>query len=195
MLWVWGLGVSAVVMTFAVGHWYTLPTPDVDNPRLLSAIDRLAAEQPGAAFVAMHVMYADCRCSQRIVEHLLERGARPGGTETIVLVGALPEFEVQALERGFRIEHTQPEGLLSDYGVEAAPLLVVADGERRIRYLGGYTERKQGLDVHDEEILARVEHGEWAAIRALPLFGCAVSQSLQELLDPLRVKYASKAQE
>jgi len=67
--------------------------------------------------------------------------------------------------------------------VQAAPLLVIADPADRRRYVGGYTARKRGQDVWDLELLSRLQAD--APVDPLPLFGCAVSQSLRAAADPV----------
>ena len=80
----------------------------------------------------------------------------------------------------------EPPELAARYGLEAAPVFVVADPEGELRYVGGYTTRKQGLDNRDLAIITELRAGHDQ--RELPLFGCAVSRSLQQLLDPLGLR-------
>ncbi|QDV09953.1 hypothetical protein Poly30_55140 [Planctomycetes bacterium Poly30] len=54
-------------------------------------------------------------------------------------------------------------------------------------FLGGYTERKQGLAYLDLQTLEQLRAGIQPS--PLPVYGCGVSTSLQSALDPLRIKY------
>jgi len=76
-----------------------------------------------------------------------------------------------------------------------APLRIGSDvrrhgSQRRAPLLGGYTERKQGFDIQDVSIVERLRNEK--SVAELPLFGCAVSRSLQALLDPLGIKYRAE---
>ena len=59
--------------------------------------------------------------------------------------------------------------------------LLAPDGT--VRYVGGYTDRKQGLDAKDLAIVADTRAGQDVA--PLPIFGCAVSARLRAALNPL----------
>lgn len=183
---VWA-GLSVVVMaTLMVGHWFTLPRPDSEHPQLRAALAALLP--PGVEGLSVaHFLYADCRCSQRILDHLLD-GSRPADAhETIVLVGHDDELVRRATARGFAVHVVSPDELAARFGVTAAPLLAVADANHDVRYLGGYTDRKQSLDVNDVAIINDIRRQRAVAER--PLFGCATSRELQNLLDPLGLKY------
>jgi hypothetical protein len=184
--WVWATVAFVLAATLMVAHSYALPRPETDNPELARA---LAAERGGPdrqRWLAVHFLYAACRCSQRVLSHLAERKALPDVSERLVLVGAQPTYEAAARKAGFAVDVITPEQLSLRYGLTAAPLLVVADPQDRVRYVGGYSERKQGLELADLAIIADLRAGR---VRAeLPLFGCAVSRSLQTLLDPLGLR-------
>jgi hypothetical protein len=189
----WALLVLVVSVSLASAHQLTLPRPATSSSQLARA---LAAAGPGAMrgrWSTTHVLYAQCQCSQRIMTHLLRRGAQRDLFERVLLIdaglqGAAPPFAAAASSRGYALELLTPRALEARFGIVAAPLLIVSDGRDEIRYLGGYTERKQGLDIRDQAIVAGLRRGDSSA--ELPLFGCAVSRSLQELLDPLGLRYA-----
>jgi hypothetical protein len=159
-------------------HVVALPTPAADA-RLGSSLQalRLPAEQ--GRWLAVHVLYADCRCSQRIKDHLLSR-SRPSDFAEIVLWvgGAIPAD----LAARFDVRRVAARDLAS-YGIEAAPLLVALDPEGHVRYAGGYTTRKQGPKIEDRELLEASRSA--TRPEALPLFGCAVSDRLKRELSNL----------
>ena len=182
----WAAIAVFVGMTLMAGHWYTLPTPDRDDSELSSALASLGRERADSEWLAVHVLYAKCRCSQRIFEHLFG-SERPDLAETVLLVGEDELLERRARDAGYAVVAVSPAELKADYHMESAPLLVVLDPQDRVRYAGGYTERKQGYDVKDREIVASLVAGDPAD--ELPAYGCGVSKELQEVLDPLGVKY------
>lgn len=184
--WIWASVAFVLAATLMVAHTYALPRPETDNPALARALaaERLPADRQ--RWQAVHFLYGACRCSQRVLSHLAERKALPDVSERLVLVGAQTSFEAAARGAGYAVDVITPEQLSARYGLTAAPLLVVADPEGRVRYVGGYSERKQGLELADLAIIAELRAGRTRV--ELPLFGCAVSRSLQTLLDPLGLR-------
>ena len=181
---IWFFAVAALMAALAIGHWIALPHPDPRDARLAAGVAELVRGAPG--WSAVHVLYTECRCSQRIVDHLLA-SERPGDVrETVVLVGDDASMAARLAARGYRVVPTAPEALTARYGIEGAPVLIVVDPERAIRYVGGYTRRQQGPDISDLSILRDLRAG--AATDDLPVFGCAVSQRLKGLADPLAIK-------
>ena len=174
--------------TLMVGHWYALPTPAAaQRPAVAAALSTLRSSDDRARWFSVHVLYAECRCSQRIFEHLYTSTRPADLSEHILLIGAHEEYARRAREGGFGLTQVEPEELARRFHLEAAPLLAITDSTEQLRYLGGYTERKQGLDIQDLAILERLRSQQ--SPDELPLFGCAVARALQTLLDPLGVKY------
>ena len=194
LLAVWG--VSALVgSAYLLGsHLAALPTPSVVDARLAGQMQAFAAEHPAARdALMMHVLYTSCRCSQRVAEHLLARGPHEGDRELVLVVDAEAEpvaeaatgLQTQLVAAGFEVRTLDSAALHDQYGIEAAPLLVVADPAGHVRYVGGYGDRKQTPVLRDVEIGDRVARGE--TVSPLPLFGCAVSASLRSSVDPFGV--------
>ncbi len=182
----WAAASLVVMATLMVGHWYTLPRPATSNETLHAAMAELRPEGFDG-FLVVHFLYVDCRCSQRIFDHLLEHERPRDVREAVVLVDDDPEFREAATKRGFDVIVVTAEELATRFGVTGAPLFAVANERDTVRYLGGYTDRKQGLDVRDVAIVTDLQNQR--ATAELPLFGCATSVELQELLDPLGLKY------
>lgn len=159
-------------------HVVALPAPSKDAHLSRSLVELRRAGTSG--WLAVHVLYAECRCSQRIVAHLTSTPRPRGWAEVVLWVGeAAPD---PALARAFDVRRTTPEQL-ARWGVESAPLLVALDPADRAVYVGGYTDRKQGPDIRDLQILADAERE--TPMSALPIFGCAVSQRLKSALAAL----------
>lgn len=184
----WVFVAFAAATSLAAAHFYTLPRPATSDARVQRAIASHRSAADAGRWRVLHVLYAECRCSQRILGHLAERGPIDGVSETIVLVGGDPAVAADAVGAGFALDTVTPEELVSEYALEAAPALVVADPSDEVRYLGGYTERKQGPDIRDVSIIDTLRRD--GSTDELPLFGCAVSESLQALLDPLALRYS-----
>lgn len=171
----WFIAVLIVGAGLLARHLVPLPAPP-DDPRFASAMNGLRS-QSAHTWLAVHVLYAECRCSHRIASHLVKT-KRPLGWEEVVLwVGATEPPD--GLSRNFRVERLS-RGELSALGVEAAPLLAALDPEGHVRYSGGYTERKQGPVVDDLRILAESQRSNW--VMSLPILGCAVSERLERAL-------------
>ncbi len=172
--------------TLMASHWYTLPKPSPSDVRVAAQLERLRPD--GAEWFAAHVLYSSCPCSVRVLDHLFSSARPKDVAEVILLVEADAAIEARAAEAGFPVTVVTPDALRDDYGIEAAPLMLVQDASRRIRYAGGYTERKQGPDIRDLAILESIRDESSHTVE-LPLFGCAVSLELQNVLDPLKIKY------
>ncbi len=184
---IWGVLLIVVCATLLAGHFYTLPVPATDSPLLSAGIGEILSSTRRADWVAVHVLYAECSCSNRIVEHLLDSERPAGVHEKLLVVDPQPDWEHRARRAGFEYATTTREHLKQRYGIEAAPLMVVVRPDGVVAYAGGYTDRKQGLAIRDREILTELKaQREYPMI---PLYGCAVSRTLQEAFDPLGLKY------
>lgn len=181
-------GLSLVVQsTLMASHWYTLPSPDRADPELGEALAALVPEAEQESWTAVHVLYSACRCSQRVFDHLFE-SARPDGLyEVVLLVGDDASVQARAGAAGFDVITLSPTDLEERFGIVSAPLLLVMSPGGELRYAGGYTERKQGYAIEDREVIEALQSG--AAPSELPLYGCGVSKELQQILDPMGLKY------
>lgn len=170
------------------GHLLTLPEP-ASRDLLAAAIAHSRTERESGRWLAIHVLYADCGCSQRVLDRLEDRSVATDATERLVLVGGTPDaaYDADMTARGYTVERLSPKQLGERYGVESAPMLIVSDPVDELRYVGGYTDRKRGPDIKDRDILEALGAG--ADVEELPLFGCAVSRELQGLVDPMGLKY------
>jgi hypothetical protein len=182
---VWAAAMLLIGAILMASHWLGLPVPVLENPRLQAALAELGGA--GGRWQLVHVLYSECRCSQRTLDYLQRRATPAHTLERLLLVGSDAQAASAARQRGFLVEEITPAELSQRFQLEAAPLLLVVDPEGSVRYAGGYTERQQGLDYRDLTILARLR--ERGGSERLPAYGCAVSRELQDQLDPLGVKY------
>lgn len=164
-------------------HVLALPTPAA--ALLAPSLAAMRRDDQKGRWLAVHVLYAECRCSRRVTDHLLS-SARPTDWSEIVLWVTAEESQAlaapAALRAAFDVRVVSPLQL-SRMGIEAAPLLALVDPQGVVRYAGGYTERKQGPDIEDLRLFAAARRAE--RLDALPLFGCAVSGRLKEQLAKL----------
>ena len=200
-LMLWATILSVVIASLMVGHWVTLPHPEIGDQLAIgqqssgetanseTANSETAEPEVSDAgnLTAYHFLYGECPCSQRILKRLLARPTLRGINEKIVLIGDNAEVVANASACGYKLDVVTPPELNTKYGVESAPLLVVTDRDAKILYSGGYTTRKQGPVIQDEAILLALMDGRVA--EDLPVYGCAVSRELQALVDPFRLKY------
>jgi hypothetical protein len=160
-------------------HVVALPAPE-KNTRLASSLSALRVSKATDTWLAVHVLYSECRCSQRVVAHLLSTN-RPNGWEEVVLwVGnGVPDPKLNEHYRVRRVSNAE----LAKFGIDAAPLLVVLDPKDELRYVGGYSTRKQGPELEDLRIFAAAQRHD--VLAELPVFGCAVSDRLRRELSIL----------
>lgn len=186
-LGVWALSTLLVGSMLMADHWIGLPLPEAAEPNLQAALARL---QPSAAgrWQLVHVLYSECRCSDRALEYLSRRTRPEGVADRVLWAGEGGARLERARALGFVVHEVSRAALERDFGIRSAPLLVVVDPGGSPRYAGGYTVRKQGLDYQDLEILAELRRG--GSAERLPAYGCAVSDDLQSALDPIGIKYA-----
>jgi hypothetical protein len=186
LLLVWAATMLLVGAILLASHWLALPAPAVDDPLLQRALAQLDDRGRGR-WQLVHVLYSECRCSQRTLDYLASRPTPEGAVERLLLVGHDEERASKARSRGLWVEEISADELEQRFHIESVPLLVIVDPTGVLRYVGGYTLRQQGLDYQDLEILTQLRQNH--ATHSLPIYGCAVSRQLQSYLDPIGVKY------
>ena len=189
VFWLWALVTFVAGGSLALAHTFAMPDEAIARPALATAVAASRRAEEQGRWLALHVLYSRCRCSAQTLAHLRARGVLQGVRERVVLVGPHPAYEAEVREGGFALEVLLPDELERRYHLQAAPVLVVSDPRDQLRYVGGYTARKQGPEQEDVAILTRLMRGESA--RPLPLFGCAVSRELARLLDPFGLRAPS----
>ena len=159
-------------------HVVALPSPASAKLGPMLGALRTPAEQ--GQWLAVHVLYDDCRCSNRIADHLVQT-TRPGEWSEMVLWAGSQQPPAE-LDRRFDVRRVSGAEL-AELGIEAAPSMVALDPSNRVVYSGGYTDRKQGPVIEDRRILADARAAR--PIEKLPVFGCAVSSRLKTALSTL----------
>lgn len=180
---VWAFAMLSLCAYLLGGHLLTLPVPAVTNRALEENIAQLRS-RPG--WMMVHVLYPECTCSQRILEHVLRREPLSGVREHVLLVGREASIEARLRRKSRAYSVIRKRELSTVYGIEAAPILVISDPSDQLRYVGGYTERKQGPQIQDSKVLAELKAEK--RLEPLPLFGCAVGEALSAAIDPLDIR-------
>ncbi|MEJ7735588.1 MAG: hypothetical protein WKG00_41175, partial [Polyangiaceae bacterium] len=81
--------------TLTAAHSYSLPRPtEAELAPALLGLQRDTA----AGWMAVHVLYASCRCSLRIRDELAARPPFPGVREVVLLVGGDAEWTQQLVD-------------------------------------------------------------------------------------------------
>lgn len=176
---VWAPATLVAVAFLMVDHIAPLPPPG-DPHTLLEGLD---AHLPPGSKRAVHVIYEHCTCTDRLFEHLLERGPTPEWAEAIVYVGTSQQRVRRSRSRGFQVVPLSRDALRLELALDAAPVLVIVDEAGRLAYLGGYFPTPAAVRPQDARFLEEVRRGGKPA--ELPVFGCAVDEALAQQRDPL----------
>jgi hypothetical protein len=160
-------------------HELSLPVPPPADPALAESLSALK-DDPTHPLV-VHVLYTQCRCSQKIAAHLAGSTRPVGMKETVLLIGTDEPLADRLRSRGFGVTSITDEELGGRFHLRSAPMLVVLGKGKEVRYVGGYTRTKQGIDPQDLEI---IEHAQTEVVEPLPVLGCAVEKQLRARIDP-----------
>jgi hypothetical protein len=176
LLAVWFAGMVLVSAGLLARHVVALPTPHVNA----ASFDLLRTDAQRNRWLAVHVLYGDCRCSQRVADHLATTERPSDWVEMVLWVGDAPPA---ALASRFDVRSITSADL-AGLGIEAAPSMVIIAPDGVVHYAGGYTDRKQGPVIEDRRIMADARDVAMP-VASLPVFGCAVSARLQRDLAAL----------
>jgi len=183
--WLFAIWALTVILIGSVLTSYHQPfqTPD-------DSILALVAKPLHPQWRALHVLSASCGCSQRVMQHLLQRRLFDGVAEEILIVdGDAPDLPgsstlLASLERaGFSITHIAAKDLPQNTGLHGVPLLVFASPTNHIAYIGGYGSTQD----RDAAILEQIRSGQTA--KPLAVLGCAIGKGIRRQADPLHLKY------
>lgn len=148
----------------------------------------ITQKSAGPRWTMTHVLGKGCKCSEQVFNYLVKRGPQPDLEENVILLGDVPAYRDALIKRGFRVTKKDPREIASEKAV-GVPFLLITSAKGEGVYAGGYAsslidERTPLLDL---KILQSLRDGKNAS--ELPIFGCAVSQRMQKLIDPLELKY------
>ncbi|WP_413585119.1 hypothetical protein [Bdellovibrio sp. HCB274] len=176
----WALGTLGLVSQFYGWHLMSF-----------SSNTSLASKQAGAWSIT-HVLSESCKCSEQVMENLIQRGPASDVHEEVILLGK-PPIQLQSLiGKGFTVRQMDPNELKEDISKLGVPFLLITTPKGETVYAGGYSEKpvKDGGPIRDLEILASLQGK--GVVKNFPIFGCAVSRKLQKLVDPFSMKYSNQ---
>lgn len=185
-LTLWFCAMVVLMATLAISHEFSLAALDRRDARLSAGLAGIMPDAHG--WTSVHVLYSECRCSQRIFAHL-RASQRPAHLREIVLLVTADRDQALAAglsARGFTVVSLAPEQLAARFGIESAPTFALVDPAGSVRYLGGYTLRQQGPDIRDLAIVRKIRAGQ--EVSDLPVFGCAVSRRLKAFFEPFAIR-------
>jgi hypothetical protein len=181
----WIIVMLVGLAALSVKHMASLPKPG-DEELLSRAMLKL--RRGSSQNFLVHVIYGECSCARALFAHLIARRPFSGAEEVILFVGTDSDKEESAKRAGFTYTAVSAAELVSRFGLEAAPVLIMFNSAGRLRYAGGYYAHPSTTTPLDERIYPRLAVG--AKVEPLPVFGCAVSSRLQKSLNPLSVLYS-----
>ncbi len=141
--------------------------------------DSWLAEEPVAGRTVYHFLTEDCRCSERLIEHLASRHPRTGQHEVVVWMGKKQHRLNELASLGYEV---RSESDVEQSGVLAAPWLLVREANGRVVYSGGY----EPAPHWESRILFHIDHRTRQA--SLPTTGCATSRAMRAESLLLRLK-------
>jgi hypothetical protein len=182
VLSIWFVAVSVPLSSWMASH--TLPLPEPARPMAIDAL-----QQAPAGWGAIHILSAQCGCSEIVAEYLVARRAQPGLHEEVWVVDGPAPWEPALKQAGFAVAGRSAEQLAAIAGIQGAPWLIIQRGGQ-VAYSGGYSERapRPGGTFEDIATWRALQAGE--AVAARPSYGCATSRFLKTALDPFALKYS-----
>lgn len=161
----WIVVVSVPMTLLAAKHWSPLPSP---------APHPAASPDSRNGWTVRHALVAECGCSRRLANHLLERQPDPSVSESVVLIGADPAVESRLRRAGWPVRVVEESRAQEELGVEGGPFLLVHRPDGTPAYAGGHGPRPGApSEWRDVALIRAVRAG--TATEPLPVFGCGVS--------------------
>lgn len=175
----WALLVTIPLASVMAWHLVPLPVPE--------SRDAVHFSTETGEWLAVHVFVAGCPCSSSVAEQVASRAPLPGGREMFAVLGT-----DDALTSTLDDSHLQPlpdsDRIALQTQLTGGPCLLVLSPDGKVVYAGGYSPRPPNrlTPIEDRQIWEEIRNGMVPAVR--PMFGCAASQTLQQLQDPLGIK-------
>jgi hypothetical protein len=142
-----------------------------------------------------HVLGAECKCSAKVAEYLKKRGPQSGISEQVLIIGKASAEILSLKDQGFPVRVVEAAEIKEDLSRLGVPFLLIATPNGDNVYAGGYSEKsvQDGSPVRDLEILESLQGHR--VPQSFPIFGCAISRKLQNLVDPFSLKYSNQQAE
>lgn len=177
--------ILATVAASTLTAWHTISLPSTLKNAAASG-DRIVGWR------VRHYLSAECACSRAVAAYLATRGPMDVAREDVVLIASGDSekdgvFGKTLRDKGFAVEVVTEETAASTAGVEGVPALEILAPDQRIAFRGGYRERGAAPGMYlDRAILSDLMVAK--PVRVLPIYGCATSARLRNLMDPFGLK-------
>lgn len=177
---VWAVSISVPLGLFSASHMAALPVAEE------VAVD---SGEVAGEWRIVHVLAEECACSRSVIEYLLDRGSAGEMQEDVVLLDGSRELVSRLRSGGFRVTTVEAEDFCESLGSEGVPFFQVVEGGESPRYSGAYFDSafRATSGFLDLKTYSLIKDGGFVLSR--PVFGCATSERLKSLLDPLGLKY------
>lgn len=182
VLSLWVIIVIFIISTQMITHLVSF-----NLPKNISEFHQsiLANEHKMGQWTISHIIYENCSCTNSLLKRIIQRGPFPNAHEVIFLIGKKLPFENDLINAGFHIRRFDKETFVQQFNFEAAPILSIHNHLGDLSYLGGYFKTSAAKISLDEDIITHLYQGK--NYNALPVYGCAVSERVTDLIDPLRI--------
>lgn len=179
----WGLLITALMAGLMLTH---------AAPLSVYSSSRKVEELRRGRWTVQHILSSDCKCSEKVYQNLVRRGATGDREELVLLLKDDQHWANPLSRKGFKVEVLDLKSQVrlakshDDFGV---PALVVFTPKGERAYVGGYSEGvlSAGGVNRENEIMSHFMLG--TAARHFPIRGCAVTASYQRKIDPFAFKY------
>ncbi|HTV00034.1 MAG TPA: hypothetical protein VMF13_05830 [Luteitalea sp.] len=185
LLVMWSASLTVALASWGAWHYVALAGPAA------SEVARLDDAHDHDGWRMVHVLAADCGCSEGVGRRLASRKPQAGLVEEVWVVGDSPTLTATLRTAGFTVTTKAPEALATGMNIQGMPWLLIArDGD--VLYSGGYASRNPATvaQLEDVALWHRLQAGDHP--QAFPAFGCATSRSARAAVDPLGLKYPSR---
>jgi hypothetical protein len=182
----WVVFITVILSNMHSWHNFAFETPSKEE------MIRLGKQK---SWNMLHFMAEGCSCSHHLIDYLVERGRTEGWSEEVIIIGEIKGAKKKLEEKGFKVVNFSFEEARKNESLYAVPLLVIFDGDKKISYMGGYTQAAITplSSFYDVKLARSIASNE--KIDHYPVKGCATSKKYQKLLDPFGLKYRSEENE
>jgi hypothetical protein len=181
LLILWALASLYILTRMHGWHWISFKYEKPKN------IAQVAKDIEKENWGMIHVLGRGCGCSEFVQDYLIKRKAQKNIRETIIFIGnAARKRELE--KAGYHFAEAQNVNGL----IKGVPMLLIYNNNGQVIYSGGYAQKTitPFTQIQDLKILQAAKSEQ--NLKEYSVMGCAVSKKLQNLLDPLNLKYSEE---
>jgi hypothetical protein len=188
----WLLAISYIsFMLIAISFAHSWHYIDFNNDSKATPIITEVELSNIQGYKIVHVLGEGCGCSEFVSEYLYERGKKLGLNELVYFIGNEESLKSNLRVKGFDTSfHTFESIRKKKLKTEGVPYFQIYNTENKLVYSGGYDNKMitKYTKFKDLEILKSLQIYK-TTDKSLPVYGCATSKNIQELIDPFQLKY------